>query len=78
VDPVLGSLVYQLPEGVTLAYDLCLGCTIARWKGIIKEIHFGTSVASVASHFHALSVAIVTSHPVSVTTALEYLLSVMA
>jgi hypothetical protein len=44
VDPVLGSLVYQLPEGVTLAYDFCLGCTIARWKGIDEEIHFGAQL----------------------------------
>jgi hypothetical protein len=44
VDPVLGSLVYQLPGGVTLAYDLRLGRTIARWKGIIEEIHFGVSI----------------------------------
>jgi hypothetical protein len=44
VDPVLGSLVYQLPGGVTLAYDLRLGRTIARWKGIIEEIHFGGSI----------------------------------
>jgi hypothetical protein len=44
VDPVLGSLVYQLPEGVTLAYDLCLGCTIACWKGIDEELHFGGSI----------------------------------
>jgi hypothetical protein len=41
VDLVLGSLVYQLPGGVNLAYDLCLGCTIARWKGINEGIHFG-------------------------------------
>jgi hypothetical protein len=41
VDPVLGSLVYQLPGGVTLAYDLRLGRTIARWKGIVEEIHLG-------------------------------------
>jgi hypothetical protein len=44
VDPVLGSLVYQLPEGVTLAYNLRLGRTIARWKGIVEEIHFGGSI----------------------------------
>jgi hypothetical protein len=44
VDPVLGSLVYQLPEGVTLAYNLRLGRTIARWKGIIEEIHLGGSI----------------------------------
>jgi hypothetical protein len=33
--------VYQLLGGVTLEYDLRLGCMIARWKGIIEEIHFG-------------------------------------
>jgi hypothetical protein len=48
VDPVLGSLVYQLPRGVTLEYDLCLGCTIACWKGIIKNIHFGGSIEPLA------------------------------
>jgi hypothetical protein len=48
VDPVLGSLVYQLPGGVTLAYDLCLGRTIARWKGIDEEIHFGGSIKAFA------------------------------
>jgi hypothetical protein len=40
VDPVLGSLVYQLPGGVTLAYDLRLGRTIARWKGIDRGDSF--------------------------------------
>jgi hypothetical protein len=44
VDPVLGSLVYQLLEGVNLAYDFCLGLTIARWKGIVEEIHLGGSI----------------------------------
>jgi hypothetical protein len=44
VDPVLSSLVYQLPEGVTLAYDLRLGRTITHWKGIVKEIHLGGSI----------------------------------
>jgi hypothetical protein len=48
VDLVLGSLVYQLLGGVTLAYDLCLGCTIARWKGIVEEIHFGGSIEPLA------------------------------
>jgi hypothetical protein len=46
VDPVLGSLVYQLPEGVTLEYDLCLGRTIALWKGIDKDLHFMGSIIS--------------------------------
>jgi hypothetical protein len=50
VDPVLGSLVYQIPGGVTLAYDLRLGCTISRWKGIIKEIHFWGSIDSFGYH----------------------------
>jgi hypothetical protein len=36
--------VYQLLGGVTLAYNLRLGCTIAHWKGIIEEIHFGGSI----------------------------------
>jgi hypothetical protein len=44
VDPVLGSLVYQLLGGVTLAYDLRLGHTIACWKGIDEEIHFWGSI----------------------------------
>jgi hypothetical protein len=48
VDLVLGSLVYQLLGGVTLAYDLCLGCTIARWKGIDEEIHFGDQLEPLA------------------------------
>ena len=44
MDLVLGSLVYQLPEGVNLAYDLRLGRTIARWKDIIEDIHLGGSI----------------------------------
>jgi hypothetical protein len=44
VDPVLGSLVYQLPKDVTLAYDLRLGRTIARWKGIDEDFHFTGSI----------------------------------
>jgi hypothetical protein len=50
VDPVLGSLVYQLPGGVTLTYDLCLGRTIALWKGIVEEIHFGGSIKAFFFH----------------------------
>jgi hypothetical protein len=45
VDPILGSLVYQLPGGVTLAYDIRLGHTIARWKGIVNEIHLGLQLS---------------------------------
>jgi hypothetical protein len=50
VDPVLGSLVYQLLEGVTLAYDLCLGCTIARSKGINEELHLGGPIKAIGYH----------------------------
>jgi hypothetical protein len=42
--PRLGKLVHQLPRVVTFAYDLCFRHVIARWKGIIKEIHFGGSI----------------------------------
>jgi hypothetical protein len=42
--PRLGKLVHQLPGVVTFAYDLCFRRMIARWKGIIKEIHFGGSI----------------------------------
>jgi hypothetical protein len=44
VDPVLGSLVYQLPGGITLEYDLRLGETIAHWKCIDEEIHLSRSI----------------------------------
>jgi hypothetical protein len=39
--PCLGKLVHQLPEVVPFAYDLHFRRMIARWKGIIEEIHFG-------------------------------------
>jgi hypothetical protein len=39
--PRLGKLVHQLPGVVTFAYDLRFRRVIARWKGIIEEIHFG-------------------------------------
>jgi hypothetical protein len=42
--PRLGKLVHQLPGVVTFAYDLCFRRMIARWKGIIEEIHFGASI----------------------------------
>jgi hypothetical protein len=38
--PRLGKLVHQLPGVVTFAYDLRFRRMIARWKGIIEEIHF--------------------------------------
>jgi hypothetical protein len=43
--PRLGKLVHQLPGVVTFAYDLRFRRTIARWKGITEEIHFGGSMA---------------------------------
>jgi hypothetical protein len=42
--PRLGKLVHQLPGVVTFAYDLRFRRMIARWKGIIEEIHFGGSI----------------------------------
>ena len=42
--PRLGKLVHQLPGVVTFAYDLRFRRVIARWKGIVEEIHFGASI----------------------------------
>jgi hypothetical protein len=42
--PRLGKLVHQLPGVVTFAYDLHFRRMIARWKGIIEEIHFRGSI----------------------------------
>jgi hypothetical protein len=42
--PRLGKLVHQLPGVVTFAYDLRFRRVIARWKGIVEEIHFGGSI----------------------------------
>jgi hypothetical protein len=42
--PRLGKLVHQLLRVVTFAYDLCFRHMIARWKGIVEEIHFGGSI----------------------------------
>jgi hypothetical protein len=50
LDPVLGSLVYQLSKGVTLVYDIHLGHTISHWKGIVEEIHFDGSMKAFAYH----------------------------
>ena len=50
VDPVLGSLVYQVLEGITLAYDLHFG-TIARWKGIVKKKYFLGQIKSFGYHW---------------------------
>ena len=46
--PRLGKLVHQLPGVVTFSYDLCFRRVIARWKGIIEEIHFGASIMPLA------------------------------
>jgi hypothetical protein len=50
VDPILGSLVYQLPGGVTLAFDLYLGHKIAHCKGIFEEINFWVSIRTLCSY----------------------------
>jgi hypothetical protein len=42
--PRLGKLVHQLPGVITFAYDLRFRRVIARWKGIVEEIHFGGSI----------------------------------
>jgi hypothetical protein len=47
--PRLGKLVHQLPGVVTFAYDLRFRRVIARWKGIIEEIHFGGSIMPLVS-----------------------------
>jgi hypothetical protein len=44
----LGKLVHQLPGVVTFAYDLRFRRVIARWKGIVEEIHFGASIMPTA------------------------------
>ena len=46
--PRLGKLVHQLPGVITFAYDLHFRRVIARWKGIIEEIHFGGSIMNLA------------------------------
>ena len=42
--PRLGELVHQLLGVVTFAYDLRFRRIIARWKGIVEDIHFGGSI----------------------------------
>jgi hypothetical protein len=46
--PCLGKLVHQLPGVVTFVYYLHFRRMIARWEGIIEEIHFGGSVMPLA------------------------------
>jgi hypothetical protein len=52
--PRLGKLVHQLPGVVTFAYDLRFRRVIARWKGIVEEIHFGGSIMplSIIEHLY--------------------------
>jgi hypothetical protein len=38
------SFYNEAPGGITLAYDLRLGRTTARWKGIAAKIHLGGSI----------------------------------
>jgi hypothetical protein len=42
--PRLGKLVHQFLRVITFAYDLRFRRMIARWKGIVKDIHFGESM----------------------------------
>ena len=46
--PHWGKLVHQLLGVVTFSYNLPLGRTIASWKGIVEEIHFGGSIMPLA------------------------------
>jgi hypothetical protein len=46
--PYLDKLVHQLLGVVTFAYDLHFRRVIARWKGIVEEIHFGGSIMPLA------------------------------
>jgi hypothetical protein len=45
--PCLGKLVHQLPGVITFAYDLRFRHMIARWKGIVEEIHFGGNIEEI-------------------------------
>ena len=53
--PRFGKLVHQFPGVITFAYDLCFRCTIAHWKGIVGEIHFGGSIRAFGYHWDARS-----------------------
>jgi hypothetical protein len=48
--PRLGKLVHQLPGVVNFAYVLLFRRMIARWKGIIEDIHFGGSSMTFVYH----------------------------
>jgi hypothetical protein len=52
--PRLGKLVHQLPGVVTFAYDLYFRRMIARWKGIVEEIHYNHNIdrnSHISPHF---------------------------
>jgi hypothetical protein len=48
--PCWGKLVHQLPEVITFAYDLRLGRTIDRWKGIDEDNHIGELIKAYGYH----------------------------
>ena len=48
--PCLGKLVFQIPRGVTLAYDLCLIRTIPRYKYLSEDYKFQVSNISPWTH----------------------------
>jgi hypothetical protein len=43
--PCLGKLVHQLPEVITIAYDLRLGRTIACWKYLSEAYNARDKIA---------------------------------
>ena len=43
--PCLGKLVHQLPGVITIAYNLRLGHTIARWKDLSEEYNSRAKIA---------------------------------
>ena len=44
--PCLGKLVHQLPGVITIAYSLCLGRMIARWKDLSEDYNARDKMAS--------------------------------
>jgi hypothetical protein len=44
--PCLGKLVHQLPGVITIAYDLRLGRTIARWKDLFEAYNARDKITS--------------------------------
>jgi hypothetical protein len=47
----MGVVDTSTSEGVTFAYDLCLGCLIPHWKGIYEEYIFHFILASTSATF---------------------------